>query len=465
MSLFEGILMKIFKVLLACAVLLTNSIASAEHYAQEFIDDYFTSACAGSCLGVYNPIHSTEFDYMRSYGWQVTPYTIKTGKNEANFAMAYNYFDELDQDVYILTVRGSASKGDFRLDLKTRKIAYEEEDALFLEQSGNKKIINDFPLVHFGFNTYSDIILKNFVFDENGVWKGDFAKIYNNPKAKLYLTGHSLGGAVATLLGERLVSAGMPKDKIHVITFGAPAVGNKVFASRYGDRIRLRRVTNTNDPIPGGLQTFFDNYQQFGENVKYHLSPRIKSVQHDVTMYFDYSVKESYKAYDKQIELGNIPADKDEEYVEGVPVVAIWVNAAKHMRDIAYITDTKRMIRDEYTELIPSYIIMSEKLDIDKVGEYDIINESRKAGADYVLLINIDGSQSQTLDYHYLALEQALFDKNGNVITMTSISKKVSPSVGNIQAAEENFFSARNALLEKLPFLIKTRKPSLLSGH
>ncbi len=316
-----------------------TSITYADYYAQDFIDDYFTSACAGSCLGVYRPIDSSEFEYMRSYGWQVTPYTIKSGKDEANFAMSYNYFDELDQDIYILTIRGSASKGDFRLDLKTRKIPYEKEDIAFLEQPENKKHLNDFPLIHLGFNTYTDIILNNFVFDESGAWKGDFEKIMNNPKARLYITGHSLGGAVATLLGERLVSAGMPKEKFHVITFGAPAIGNKVFAVRYGDRIRLRRVTNTNDPIPGGLQTFFDNYQQFGENIKYHLSPKIKNVQHDITMYFDYSVKESYKAYDKQIALGNIPADKTECLVEGVPVVALWLNASKHMQDIAYITD------------------------------------------------------------------------------------------------------------------------------
>ena len=108
---------------------------------------------------------------------------------------------------------------------------------------------------------------------------------------------------------------------------------------------------------------------------------------------------------------------------------------------------------------------MSEKLDVYNIGRYDIINESRKAGADYVLVVNIDGSKSQTLEYHYLALEQALFDKDGNLITMTNVSKKVSPSVGNIQAAEENFFQARDTLLEKLPFLIKTRTPSLLSGH
>ncbi|MDO4178939.1 MAG: lipase family protein [Phascolarctobacterium sp.] len=458
--------MKLFYLLLSCVLLLTSSVARATTRAgQEYVDAYFISACAGSCLGVYSPFHSLEFDYMRSYGWDVTPYLLKSEGVEANFAMAQNYFDELDQNVYVLTVRGSASKGDFQIDLKTRKAAYEPEDAVFVNAKDNKENINNYPLVHYGFDSYTNVILKNFVFDEQGQWKGVFKKINEDPKAKLFITGHSLGGAVATLLGERMVSAGMPKDKFEVITFGAPAIGNKVFAERYGDRINLKRVTNTNDPIPGGLQTFFDNYQQFGTNIKYHLSPRISGVQHDITMYFDYSVNEAFKERDRQVALGNVQAEPYVKTTPGKPVVALWMNAAKHMSDIAYITDTKRMIQDEYKDLLPSYIVMSDKINMDDFRNYDIIQTSKDAGADYVLIVNIEGSKSQTMQYHYLAVEQVLFDKDGNMLAMENVSRKVSPSVGNIQAAEQNFFTARKTLLEKLPFLNQVKKPRLFTGH
>ena len=457
--------MKLIKIVTICLLMFYSAIAHAEHYAQSFLDSYFTATCAGSCLGIYSPMDSAEFDYMRGYGWQITPYRIKDSGTEVNFALCKNYFEELDQNIYVLTVRGSASNGDWHIDFKTGGVAYEKEDEEFLAKDGNKKYRNDYPLVHRGFNIYTNVILKNIVFDEKGSFKGQFAEIMADPKAKIFLTGHSLGGAVATLLGERLVSAGMPTEKIQVITFGAPAIGNKVFAERYGNRINLRRVTNTADPIPGGLQTFFGNYKQFGTNVKFHLSPAIKAVQHDITMYFDYSIKESYKAYDEQIALGNIPPEATEHITEGVPVVALWTNAAKHIRDIAYITDTERMVRDEYIDMFPSFVIMSKKVEMDDIGSSEIIKESQKAGADYILVVGLDASLNKNMNYHYLVLGQTLMDKNGNVLSIETVSKKVSPSVGNIQAAEENFAKVRPTLLEKLPFLNAVRKPSLFSGR
>lgn len=456
---------KISLILASLFIFFMNNVHAKIPVGQGYLDAYFTSICAGSCLGVYKPYDSREFDYMRSYGWDVTPYTLKSKGTETNFAIAKNYYDELDQNIYILTIRGSASNGDFKIDLKTRKVAYEPEDEALVAAPENKKIINDFPLVHNGFNTYTNVILHNFVFDENNAWKGVFKSIYEDPKAKLYITGHSLGGAVATLLGERMVSAGMPKEKFEVITFGAPAVGNKVFSMRYGDRINLKRVTNSGDPIPGGLQTFFDNYRQFGENVKYYMSPKIKGVQHDITMYFDYSVSEAYKERDREVELGNLAPDAYIKNTPGKPVVALWINAAKNMRDIAFITDTKRMLQDEYKDLLPSYVVMSETVNMDYISDYDIQETSKAAGADYILIVNIDGSKSQTMEYHYLAVEQMLMDRDGKMLVMENISRKVSPSVGNIQAAEENFFTARKTLLEKLDFLNTNKKPRLFTGH
>ena len=44
-----------------------------------------------------------------------------------------------------------------------------------------------------------------------------------NPGFKLYITGHSMGGAIATLAGASLRNAGYPCD---IVTFGSPRVSH-----------------------------------------------------------------------------------------------------------------------------------------------------------------------------------------------------------------------------------------------
>ncbi len=64
----------------------------------------------------------------------------------------------------------------------------------------------------------------------------------------LVLTGHSLGGALATLAAMQL-----HRRKPRLITFGAPRVGNPAFAERFAQLIppgRALRVGNYWDPIP-----------------------------------------------------------------------------------------------------------------------------------------------------------------------------------------------------------------------
>ncbi len=68
---------KIFSLLmsLVCAVMLAfpASAATRQPVSEEYVDKYFTTVAAASCLGVYLPENSTEFNYLRSYGWHIEP--------------------------------------------------------------------------------------------------------------------------------------------------------------------------------------------------------------------------------------------------------------------------------------------------------------------------------------------------------------------------------------------------------
>ncbi|XP_050372276.1 uncharacterized protein LOC126790166 isoform X2 [Argentina anserina] len=70
----------------------------------------------------------------------------------------------------------------------------------------------------------------------------------------VYVTGHSLGGALATLLALELASSQLAKRGVITISmynFGSPRVGNKRFADIYNERVKDSwRVVNHRDIIP-----------------------------------------------------------------------------------------------------------------------------------------------------------------------------------------------------------------------
>ncbi|KAF5834575.1 hypothetical protein DUNSADRAFT_8700 [Dunaliella salina] len=71
---------------------------------------------------------------------------------------------------------------------------------------------------------------------------------------RVYITGHSLGGALATLCAYELATRRGParsRQRISMYSFGAPRAGNKVFAAAYNACVPDSwRITNSNDIIP-----------------------------------------------------------------------------------------------------------------------------------------------------------------------------------------------------------------------
>jgi predicted lipase len=116
----------------------------------------------------------------------------------------------------------------------------------FMEQFNTKKLTtkdtklsNEEPLVHSGFfnhlNGVKNILYK--IIDK-----------YNN--YELHLTGHSLGGAVATLFAF-LVSEKYNEKKINLVTFGSPRVGDSKWKTCFNNKknIIYYRITNNRDII------------------------------------------------------------------------------------------------------------------------------------------------------------------------------------------------------------------------
>lgn len=446
---------------ISSSALAHSSAKDKETIKEEYIQSYFISISAASCLGVYLPDKSSEFDYLRDYGWEIVPHQEMSSGIETNFSVAYSYFADIGKNIYLITFRGSASKSDWKINLDTQQVPFENDTVIDINDKNSKQNI---PAVHQGFLNYTDTVLHNSVLDKNHELQGIFKEVHNNPDAYMILTGHSLGGAVATLFGERLVQLGMPSEKFMVITFGAPAVGNKAFAEQYGNKIKLTRITNTADPIPGSLQTFFGGYQQFGDNYKYHLSPKISSIQHDMAMYFDHSVGEYFKKFDEAASAGIIKRMPVKKLTDNVPVVALWITSSPGIEKMSYVPDIKRLLLNEYRMMLPSYLVMDRSLETEKIPEHeDIIRLSKDMGAEYVLICGIDGNMPRDKDYWYINLQQVLFTAEGELLNMSSFAKKVDPAAGNITAAGENIMLARKELLQVLPF-VQTEHASMVYG-
>ena len=70
------------------------------------------------------------------------------------------------------------------------------------------------------------------------------------------LTGHSLGGALATIAGLDIQCT--TGKTVRVITFGSPQVGDELFADEFEKRVKAStRVVNPLDPVPKSLSAQF----------------------------------------------------------------------------------------------------------------------------------------------------------------------------------------------------------------
>ena len=458
---FRSIIMLCLSLVLALAMAGPARGATRQPVSQEYVDKYFTSVAAASCLGVYLPENSTEFNYLRAYGWRIMPQQLRSGRVESNFAIAHNYFPELTKRIFLVTFRGSANKKDWSINFRTSRVNYGGTTLAEMDALAKEPLRKGEPAVHSGFNTYVDTVLRTSVLDDKGRLRGVFKAVAERPDAVLLLSGHSLGGAAATLLGQRLVDLGLPAERLCVVTFGAPAVGNEAFAMAYGARMRLLRITNTADPVPGSLQTFFGGYKQFGQHIKYSLSTQIGNVQHDMAMYFDYSISEFYREFDRQVALGHLSAVPDSRITMGKPVVALWIHESANLHKVATVVDLKRFVTDEYKRILPSYVVMNKSLGKEAYTHESIVDKSRLSGADYILVCGLDGYRQPEADGWYLTLDQVLFDEQGRMLTMSSLGRKVLPAIGNVQAVGESLMAARKELHTQLPFVLEQFEPRL----
>ncbi|KAJ1271823.1 hypothetical protein BS78_06G155200 [Paspalum vaginatum] len=109
--------------------------------------------------------------------------------------------------------------------------------------------------VHSGFlGAYDSVRNRIMALIKYAVGYNDEEDAESIPRWHVYVTGHSLGGALATLLALELSSSQMAKNGAIFVTmynFGSPRVGNRRFADIYNAKVKDSwRIVNHRDIIP-----------------------------------------------------------------------------------------------------------------------------------------------------------------------------------------------------------------------
>ncbi len=73
-------------------------------------------------------------------------------------------------------------------------------------------------------------------------------KVVHSDRRAVWFTGHSLGGAMATISAGRCHLSPIPVEPRHTYTFGAPRVGTKRYVNHA--KVRVTRWVNNNDIVP-----------------------------------------------------------------------------------------------------------------------------------------------------------------------------------------------------------------------
>jgi predicted lipase len=154
--------------------------------------------------------------------------------------------------------RGSESKSDWYYDLSLFKVKL--HDDVYVHGGFHKQLHNE--------NMYESVNneLINVLADY--------------PEYEVYVTGHSLGGALSTLYGYELSKT--IRNNITVVSFASPRVGNTPFRREFDSRPNLThyRITHNRDMVTAAPNV---NYYHVGVAIA------LKESKFDVYYTYDYS--------------------------------------------------------------------------------------------------------------------------------------------------------------------------------
>lgn len=399
--------MKKLLLLLLSLTLLWQPLFAHANPKENYEEAYKLYIAAEASIAAYSGrIGELATRYLEQDGWQIEHYVQAQRHAGARFLVAKKE-DPDGAPIYLLAIVGTETNEDRKIDLKADKVYFAGSNAKEFRINANKKDVpNTEAKVHRGFNEFvqagPSAILRNT--QHSRLSFPDL--LMADKRSKLYLTGHSLGGAAATLAGARLLSMGINPEQIEIITFGAPAVGNAAFAAKFESVLHLTRIVNSGDPVSSVLQTLVGGYQQFGREIKWN-PPAIVGDSHKLIGYVDSAIKNYYdkrsQALDAGLELPISPAAKQPGF--GRVYIAPLQNnlPADLTADFWYMNE---VLMDEYQQILPDYVTADSQA---TPGAW--LEDAAASGCRWAIISEVNAFRvKQEKNTYYITLTQTMYD-------------------------------------------------------
>ena len=324
-------------------------------------------------------------------------------------------------ELHLIAFPGTERGSDVWTDLRMKRAAFGgHAPAEFLAvRDTPKKEGGGMPLVHRGFLDYCQAALFTDAAEGETAGERLAADLRAHPSEKLYLTGHSLGGAAAILAAARLSDLGVSPDQLIVTTFGAPAVGNEDFVRTYQDRFTLRRVVMRGDPVKDALPSPL-GFHHFGERIDWQPARTTAAFPHTMTVYVDAALRRLYDTHDSSGALTLLVGQENRTAGHTVYLTPIVVEVDDALaEDVPYLRAVLRdaqYVRNAATVFAPA----------DTSGPLDVTTQARAArtvGAEQMLVYQISGEKLRDAHETYrLTLERSVYDRDGNLLAAGACS-------------------------------------------
>lgn len=406
-----------YKIILLVSLIMYLVSPAYAGVKEDYEQAYELSVAAGACMAAYSDRYGTLVNrYLEEDGWKIDHFTQTDGKIDTRFLLAKKRLSD-GQQMYVLAFVGTENVKDMHVDLKVDKVYFAGSNLEEFEINAEKSNIPATePKVHRGFHEFVQIGMKTKTLDTNGESKYLTELLLKNKDRKIYIVGHSLGGAAATLTGARLLCMGVKPEQIEIITFGAPAVGNAAFAAKFTPLLNLTRVTISGDPVTGILQTLVGGYKQFGQKIEWDM-PATTEQPHKITEYTDLVLKNYYDKRQLALQAGVLPplpstnGTKDSVYVAPLQNDLPAALAKEHW----YM---QQALWDEYRKTLPSYILGDEHAS-DSLRE-----RAAAAGSKWLVIPEVSSYKlKQERNVCYISLTQTVYNvATGAIVNMADFS-------------------------------------------